>query len=358
MGTFDAGDSLKGMSNPLEFPVLSHDLAVLAKGVMNGDRRALAKAITLVESALLSDRASGQALLAALRSPAHETLRIGITGTPGVGKSSFIEGFGHRLITEGHRLGILAIDPSSPISGGAILGDKTRMESLARDPGVYIRPSASGGSYGGVGRRTGEAVMLLEAAGFDRVVIETVGVGQNEGRVAGMVDCFLLLIAPAGGDELQGIKRGVMELADIVIVTKADGNLQAAAQRTVADYRAALSLMRPKEAGWRPPVIAVSNATRDGYDELSQALAQHEIHMKESGAWSLRRETQTVAAFWQALQDEIIDRLRTDPVIAANLPSLEQRLRLGELSPGAAVDWILTRFYGKKGKNKNINKNS
>ena len=267
----------------------------LADALLAGDRRALARSITLVESTRADHRAEAVALLDAVLPATGKAVRVGITGTPGAGKSTFVEELGTRLTGEGHRLAVLAIDPSSRRSGGSILGDKTRMERLARDPQAFIRPSPSGGALGGVARRTREAGLLCEAAGFDVVVVETVGVGQSEVAVADMVDCFVLLAAPGGGDELQGIKRGIMELADVVVVNKADGDLQPAATRAVADYQHAVHLLRPKHPGWQVPVLPVSALTGTGVDETWTAIEGCVDHLRETGDLTKLRSSQAVA---------------------------------------------------------------
>ena len=230
--------------------------------MVDGDRRALARAITLVESTRADHRAEAEALLAEVLPHTGDAIRVGISGAPGAGKSTFIEALGLHLVAHGHRVAVLAVDPSSTRSGGSILGDKTRMEQLTRSPHAFVRPSPTGGTLGGVARRTREAMLLCEAAGFDVVLVETVGVGQSEVKVAAMVDLFLVLVAPGGGDELQGLKRGIMELADLVVVNKADGDLAAAAAHTAADYAAALHLVRPRIAGWTPRVLHVLGARR------------------------------------------------------------------------------------------------
>src|SRR5438105_7779016 len=227
-------------------------MSELAQQLVDGDRRALARAITLVESTRGDHRAEAEALLAEVLPRSGGAVRVGISGAPGAGKSTFIEALGSYLVAHDHRVAVLAVDPSSKRSGGSILGDKTRMEELTRSPAAFVRPSPTGGTLGGVARRTREAMLLCEAAGFDVVLVETVGVGQSEVRVAAMVDLFLVLVAPGAGDELQGLKRGIMELADLVVVNKADGDLAATAARTAADYSAALHLMRPRIIGWEP----------------------------------------------------------------------------------------------------------
>ena len=247
----------------------------LARGVTGGDRRALARAITLVESVRDDDRDRAQDLLAALLPASGGAWRIGITGAPGVGKSTFIEAFGLLAIDAGRRVAVLAVDPSSKRGGGSLLGDKTRMETLARAPAAYIRPSPAGETLGGVARRSAEALLVCEAAGYDVIIVETVGVGQSETAVADMVDVFLLLLAPGGGDELQGLKKGIVELADILVVNKCDGDLNDAANRLRAEYAGALGLLRPTDPRWKTVALTCSALENTGIDEVWQAIAEH-----------------------------------------------------------------------------------
>ena len=306
-----------------------------------GDRRALARSITLVESTRADHRAEAAALLDSLMPATGDAVRVGITGTPGAGKSTFVEELGTQLTGAGHRVAVLAVDPTSRRSGGSILGDKTRMERLARDPQAFIRPSPSGGALGGVARRTREAGLLCEAAGFDVVVVETVGVGQSEIAVADMVDCFVLLAAPGGGDELQGIKRGIMELADVVVVNKADGDLLPAAKRAVADYQHALHLLRPKHEGWEVPVIAASALEGKGIDESWDAIERCTAHLRTTGARPALRSAQAVAWMWDEIRETILASFRQDPDVAAKLPDVEQAVRDGRLSPASAARALL-----------------
>src|SRR5690554_1927349 len=255
----------------------------LAEQVVAGDRRALARAITLVESTRPDHRASADALLAKLLPETGKAVRLGISGVPGVGKSTFIEAFGLYLIEQGRRVAVLAVDPSSRRAGGSILGDKTRMELLSRSPDAFIRPSPAGRSLGGVARRTREALLLCEAAGYDVGIVETVGVGQSETAVAEMVDLFALLLLPGGGDELQGIKKGIVELAELVIVNKADGEMRAAAGRAAAEYRSALRMLRPLMENWKVPVLQVSSIEKRGLEAVWQAILKHREVLGESG---------------------------------------------------------------------------
>lgn len=323
--------------------------AALRDAILGGQRRALARAITLVESTRGDHRKRAGALLAALLPATGRTIRIGISGPPGVGKSTFIEAFGGFLTGLGHQLAVLAIDPSSARSGGSILGDKTRMEALARNPRAYIRPSPSGGTLGGVARRTREALLLVEAAGFDVVIIETVGVGQSETAVADMVDLFLLLAQPASGDDLQGIKRGIMELADLVVVTKADGALVPAANRAAADLRLALHLMRPKTPAWRPQVLTASAVAGAGLDQVWGAIQGFRAAMAGAGELDRLRRGQASRALWREVQDGLADALRRHPGVAALAAQLEARVSAGEITPGVAAERLLERFLGPGG---------
>jgi LAO/AO transport system kinase len=317
------------------------DPAQLATRLVDGDRRALAQSITLVESTRPDHRSDAAALLDAVLARTGNAVRLGITGTPGAGKSTFIEELGGHLTAAGHRLAVLAVDPSSRRSGGSILGDKTRMERLARDPRAFIRPSPSGGSVGGVARRTREAALLCESAGFDVIVVETVGVGQSEVAVADMVDCFCLIAAPGAGDELQGIKRGIMELADVVVVNKADGDLLPAARRAIADYRQAAHLLRPKYAGWEVPVLATSALGGAGVDEVWRAVEKFVAHLREDDALGQLRAGQAVAWMWDEIREHLIDSFRQDPRVAAGWSDAEEAVRTGRLSPATAARRLL-----------------
>lgn len=313
----------------------------LAQQVTAGDRRALARSITLVESSRADSRAAAAALLDAVLPATGAAVRVGISGTPGAGKSTFIDELGSHLTAAGHRVAVLAVDPSSRRSGGSIMGDKTRMERLARDPAAFIRPSPSGGTLGGVARRTREAAFLCEAAGFDVVLVETVGVGQSETVVADMVDCFVLVAAPGGGDELQGIKRGIMELADIIVVNKADGDLLPAAQRAVADYRHAVHLLRPKHAGWQVPVLAASALQGTGVDELWSEVERFAAHLRADGALARVRSEQAVAWMWAEMRERLVESFRRDDRVATRLADVEADVRAGRLSPTTAAHELL-----------------
>jgi LAO/AO transport system kinase len=318
------------------------DAAELAPRVIAGDRRALARAITLVESARADHRASAQALIAALRPAGRQALRIGLSGTPGVGKSTFIESFGLMLVGQGLRVAVLAVDPSSVRSGGSILGDKTRMERLSREPSAFIRPSPAQSELGGVARRTREVVALCEAAGFDMILIETVGVGQSETTVDDLCDLFVLLLAPAGGDELQGVKRGIMEMADLILVNKADGDLRASATRTCADYAGALRLLRrrPQDPEGFPKVLMVSAVEGTGLPAAwaeMQALARWR---KDHGHWQARRAAQARRAFEAEVRHGLLAALGQGEV-RREMERLGRAVAAGDDTPEAAADRLL-----------------
>ena len=323
------------------------DVEKLAEGVAAGDRRALARAITLVESGRADHRAMAAALLAALGT-ARQALRIGLSGTPGVGKSSFIEAFGTLLTGQGLRVAVLAVDPSSARTGGSILGDKTRMERLSRDPNAFIRPSPSQSHLGGVARRTREAVALCEAAGFDVVLIETVGVGQSETMVAEMTDIFVLLLAPAGGDELQGVKRGIMEMADLILVNKADGALKETATRTCADYAGALRLLRkrPQDPEGFPKAMCVSAAEETGLETAWAEMAALAAARKDSGWFARRRAEQAKRWFEEEVRAGLLARLTGDADVRAQLEALGEAVASGERSSAEAAAEMLAVLRG------------
>jgi LAO/AO transport system kinase len=319
------------------------DISAQASLLLNGDRRALARAITLVESGRADHRAQATELLAALAPAGRQALRIGMSGTPGVGKSTFIEAFGLHLTAQGLRVAVLAVDPSSARSGGSILGDKTRMEHLSRDPRAFIRPSPSQTHLGGVARRTREAVSLCEAAGFDVVLIETVGVGQSETLVAEMADLFILLLAPAGGDELQGVKRGIMEMADLILVNKADGDLKSSALRTVADYAGALRLLRkrPQDPPGFPKALPVSALEDQGLTEAWAQMQELAGWRRAEGHFARVRAEQARHWFEAEVRDGMLARLRTDPALRAQMAALGAAVEAGAQAPGAAAAEVL-----------------
>lgn len=314
----------------------------LSDKIVMGDRRALARAITLIESRRPDHRDEAAALLDRLRGTGRQALRIGLSGTPGVGKSTFIEAFGMALIEQGLRVAVLAVDPSSTRSGGSILGDKTRMDRLAREPNAFIRPSPSQTQLGGVARRTREAVALCEAAGFDVVLIETVGVGQSETVVAQMSDIFLLLIAPAGGDELQGVKRGIMEIADMVLVNKADGDLKAAATHTCADYAGALRLLRkrPQDPPGYPRAMMVSAVEGGGLEEAWAAIRDLADWRRAEGHWDAMRARQARTWFEEEVRHALLAQLEA-PEAQARMRELADQVTRGESSVAAAAGEML-----------------
>jgi LAO/AO transport system kinase len=320
----------------------------LVAGVRSGDRRALARAITLVESTREDHAEQAAAVLAAVLPATGGAARVGVSGPPGVGKSTFIEALGAHLTEAGTKLAVLAVDPSSARSGGSILGDKTRMERLTRDPKAFVRPSPSGTTVGGVARRTREAVLLCEGAGYEVVLVETVGVGQSDTAVAEMVDTFALLVSPGGGDELQGIKRGVMELADLVVVTKADGDLAGAARQAEADHRHALGLLRPRFEGWRPPVLSCSARTGAGVHEVWAAVLEHRQALERTGALRHLRAEQARAWLWSEVRERLLAGLRADPAVMRLAPALEAKVVAGELAPPAAAAQLLAAHRGEE----------
>ncbi len=320
--------------NPAEF----------CDGVLAGDRRSVAKTITLLESRRADHRELGQEVLARLVPHTGAARRIGITGPPGVGKSSFIETLGLELLSRGHKVAVLAVDPSSPLSGGSILGDKTRMERLAREDNAYIRPTPSGGTLGGVSHRTREAMLVCEAAGYDIVLVETVGVGQSEFEVRSMVDFFCLLLQPGAGDELQGIKKGVLELADLLVVNKADGEHRAEAERTRADYAHALGLLHPSSEHWTPRVQLASALTGDGIDAVWQTVLEHEDALSGTGEREARRREQARAWLWRLLRDGLETAFREHAGVQAALPGLEQSVESQKLTAPHAANSLLEIF--------------
>lgn len=317
------------------------DTDTLVAGVLAGDRALLARAITLAESTRPDHQDRAGEVLERLMPHTGRAVRVGLTGVPGVGKSTFVEALGQRLTASGRRVAVLAIDPSSSRSGGSILGDKTRMEALARDPGAFIRPSPAGGTLGGVASRTREALLLCEAAGFDVVFVETVGVGQSELVVAGMTDTFVVLMLAGAGDALQGIKRGLMEMADVLAVNKADGDNALAARRAASTYRAALALLHPPDAPWKPRVLTCSGLDGTGVEEVWQGVLDHRAVLEGSGALTEKRAAQQVAWMWQVLDDRMRASLRAHPGVRDALVELETAVRDGSVAPTRAAARLL-----------------
>ncbi|MBQ1542257.1 MAG: methylmalonyl Co-A mutase-associated GTPase MeaB [Caulobacteraceae bacterium] len=322
------------------------DLETLTARLIAGDRAALARAITLVESRRADHQAAARTLLERLIPHTGAAQRIGITGVPGAGKSTTIEALGCNLTAAGRKVAVLAVDPSSGRTGGSILGDKTRMERLAVDPDAYIRPSPSGGTLGGVARKTREAMLLCEAAGFDVIIVETVGVGQSETVVADMVDFFLALLIPGGGDELQGVKKGLIELADMIVINKADQDA-ALAERSARDYRAALHILTPASPDWTPPVITASGLRNDGLDRLWSQVERHREVMTANGGRAARRSDQNARWMWSMVRDRLDQAFRAEPGVAVLAPNLEGAVRQGRLPASVAADRMLAAFFGQ-----------
>ncbi|WP_406424996.1 methylmalonyl Co-A mutase-associated GTPase MeaB [Streptomyces sp. NBC_01589] len=320
------------------------DIDSYVKGVLDGKRAHIARAITLVESTRPDHRALAQQLLRELLPHSGNARRIGISGVPGVGKSTFIDALGTMLTGLGHRVAVLAVDPSSSRTGGSILGDKTRMERLAVDPAAFVRPSPTAGTLGGVAKATRESIVVMEAAGYDVVLVETVGVGQSETTVAQMVDTFLLLTLARTGDQLQGIKKGVLELADAITVNKADGPHERDARAAARELAGALRLMHPADAAWTPPVLTCSARESTGLDTLWERLEQHRALLDSTGRLAAKRRDQQVDWTWTMVRDELLDSLRSHPQVRALTPSLEQRVRDGELTATLAAEEILAAF--------------
>ena len=323
-------------------PTLSLD--DIAQGVKAGNRAVLAQAITLVESSRMADQARARQLIQTLMPETGKAHRVGITGVPGVGKSTTIDQLGMNLIAAGHRVAVLAVDPTSRRTGGSILGDKTRMQRLSQEPAAFIRPSPTSGTLGGVARRTRETMALVEAAGFDVVIVETVGVGQSETAVAEMVDFFLVLLLSGGGDDLQGIKKGIIELADMIAINKADGANMEPATRAAADYRGALNILTPASPSWQPPVLTISGRDDRGLDVLWAKIEEHARIMTASGERDDRRRRQAVTWLHDMLTDRLLETVRTAPALQQRLPEIEAEVAAGRLAPSLAVEEILGRL--------------
>ncbi|AUG75670.1 protein kinase [Kitasatospora sp. MMS16-BH015] len=320
------------------------DLDAYVQGVLAGSRAYIARAVTLVESTRPDHRAQAQQLLVALLPHAGRAVRIGITGVPGVGKSTFIDSFGTLLTGLGHKVAVLAVDPTSTRTGGSILGDKTRMERLAVDENAFVRPSPTSGTLGGVAKATRESMVVMEAAGYDVVLIETVGVGQSETTVAQMVDTFLLLSLARTGDQLQGIKKGVLELADLVAINKADGPHELDAQKAARELAGALRLLQPPDAAWTPPVLTCSGLSGTGLDALWERLQAHRQLLDATGALAEKRRNQQVDWLWSMVHDQLLARLHADPLVRELAPGLEREVREGTLTATLAAERILGAF--------------
>ncbi|BBX82509.1 methylmalonyl Co-A mutase-associated GTPase MeaB [Mycolicibacterium aubagnense] len=320
---------------------MSTPIPELATNIRAGDRAALARAITLVESTRADHRDAAQQLLLELAPEAGRALHVGITGVPGVGKSTTIEALGMYLIGQGHRVAVLAVDPSSTRTGGSILGDKTRMAQLAVQPEAYIRPSPTSGTLGGVAKATRETIVLLEAAGYDVVLVETVGVGQSEVAVANMVDTFVFLTLARTGDQLQGIKKGVLELADVIVVNKADGEHAIEAKAAARELSGAIRLIYPRDTLWRPPVLTMSALHGDGLAAMWDTVLKHRETLSAAGQFEARRRAQQVDWTWTMVRDTVLDRVLSNPAVKAHRDEVERQVRDGELTPALAAQRII-----------------
>lgn len=323
------------------------DIDVLRSRLLSGDRAALARAITLAESRRADHRLAADMLLQSVLAQTGNSMRIGITGVPGVGKSTSIDTLGSYLTGLGHKVAVLAVDPSSTRTGGSILGDKTRMEQLAVDPQAFIRPSPSSGTLGGVANKTRETMLLCEAAGFDVILVETVGIGQSETTVADMTDFFLVLMLPGAGDELQGIKKGVLEIADMIAVNKADGDNAPRARAAAAEYRAALHIMTPVTPGWSPPVVLMSGRTGDGISQVWEHIRDHRVKMQANNVWHIKRSEQNVRWMRTLIDEQLRMRLSTDPILKARIPVLEKQVANGEMAAPLAAQTIISLMAGR-----------
>jgi len=320
------------------------DIDGLEAAIRDGDRGALARAITLVESRKRDHRRAAQALMERLLPETGGAVRIGLSGVPGAGKSTLIDSFGTLLTSRGHKVAVLAVDPSSGRSGGSILGDKTRMERLSVDANAFIRPSPSGGILGGVARATRESLLLCEAAGFDVVIVETIGAGQAEYAVADMVDVFVLLVLAGGGDQLQGIKKGALEIADLLALNKADADREAA-RRAAREYESALKIVTPSDAAWHPPVLSISGRAEEGLDTLWETVAAHRETMREAGLFEQRRRGQRLKWMWAILEDRLLGDFKTHSRVKAELERVAPAVEAGEMGAGAAAERLLA-VYG------------
>lgn len=320
------------------------------EGILAGNITILSKAITLIESSRLSDNDLAQEIIEKCLPHSAKSVRIGITGVPGVGKSTFIEAFGKFLTGRGYKIAVLAIDPSSTISKGSLLGDKTRMETLAVDPNAFVRPSPSAGSLGGVAKKTREIIVLCEAAGFDTVLIETVGVGQSETTVHSMVDFFLLLMLAGAGDELQGMKRGIIEMSDAIVINKADGDNIIKTQNAKVQYENALHLFPPKADGWLPKVLTCSSITKKGVDDIWNMIDSYKNEMKQKGFFEQKREEQQKLRFYETLNDELFNNFYNNPEVKHSLPEIENDLKNNKLNSYQAANKLLKAYYKNSNK--------
>jgi LAO/AO transport system kinase len=316
------------------------DLANLARGIRARERAVIARAITLVESRRADHQKAARLLVQELLPLTGKAIRVGITGAPGVGKSTTIDVLGTFLTAKGHQVAVLAVDPSSARSGGSILADKTRMPRLGSDANAFVRPSPASGTLGGVAAKTRESMLICEAAGYDVVLVETIGTGQSETMVADMTDFFLVLMLPGAGDELQGLKKGVVEIADMIAINKADGDNLKRAKAAAAEYRAALHILNPRSPSWSPPVVTYSALTGDGVAALWASVLDHRDRMTKAGELDARRREQQVKWMWAMLEDRVFARLKSDPALKAKLPRIEAAVAEGRMSAAVAVDEI------------------
>jgi LAO/AO transport system kinase len=329
-------------------PAPSAEVARLAQGIRSGDRSVLSRAITLTESKRADHRRTATALTQALLGLTGKAVRVGITGAPGVGKSTTIDALGTMLTGKGHKVAVLAVDPSSRRTGGSILADKTRMANLANDANAFIRPSPASGTLGGVAAKTRETLLLCEAAGYDVILVETVGVGQSEIAVADMTDFFLVLMLPGAGDELQGLKKGVVELADMIAVNKADGDNIVRAKAAAAEYRAALHILSPRSPHWSPPVVTYSALTRDGIDKMWALVLEHKEKLSAAGELATRRGEQQVKWMWEMLEERLLAPLRSERALKTALPRIDADVAASRLAPNAAVEEIAEMLERKR----------
>ena len=321
------------------------DISTLERGILDGHRPLLARAITLVESKRRDHRKTARELLDRLSDKTGHAIRVGITGVPGVGKSTTIEALGNRLTDAGHKVAVLTVDPSSSRTGGSILGDKTRMHTLAANPHAFIRPSPAAGTLGGVAAKTRETMLLCEAAGFDVILVETVGIGQSEITVADMVDFFLVLMLPGAGDDLQGLKKGVLEIADMITVNKADGDNKQAAERAASEYRNALHILSPQSPTWSPPVLTHSGLKDDGVDALWEQVLLFKTRMTASGEWQQRREEQRIGWMWSMFDTRMKNALEDRPELQDLAQDLQAEVRSGRLQPGSAAERLFDALF-------------
>src|SRR5256884_3636626 len=321
-------------------PAATPDLADLARGIRAGERGVIARAITLVESRRADHQKAARGLVQELLPSTGKAVRVGITGAPGVGKSTTIDALGTSLTAAGHKVAVLAVDPSSTRSGGSILADKTRMARLGSDPNAFVRPSPSSGTLGGVAAKTRESMLICEAAGYDVVLVETIGTGQSETMVANMTDFFLVLMLPGAGDELQGLKKGVVEIADMIAINKADGDNIYRAKAAAAEYRAALQILNPPSPNWLTPVVTYSALTGAGIAELWDTVLEHRARMIKAGELEARRREQQVKWMWAMLEERMFARLKSDPILKAKLPRIEAAVAAGRMSAVLAVEEI------------------